>query len=103
MISTIAPTETVAFTTMEPKKEERIAKALGKAMKKYPLPLGGGGPSGGGGGPPGGGGFPGGGGPPGGGGSPGGAAVPAPAQPPAPNQDVRPIGSPPSIFHRERA
>ncbi len=61
-------------------------------MKKYLLPPGGGGPSGGGGGPSG-----------GGGGSPGGAAALAPAQPPAPNQDVRPIGSPPSIFHGERA
>ncbi len=95
MSTTTAPTETVAFTTTAPMKEEQIAKALGKAMKKYPPPpRGGGGPSGGGGGPPG-----------GGGGSPGGAGAPpqAPAQPPAANQDVQPIGSPPSIFHGKRA
>jgi|SRR5713226_4324409 len=59
-------------------------------MKKYPPPSGGGGP-------------PGGGGPLGGGGSPGGVGGQAPAQPPAANVDIRPIGSPPSIFHGERA
>src|SRR5258708_11495960 len=49
--------------------------------------------------PPGGGGSPG-----GGGGSPGGGGAPlVPAQPPAANLDIRPIGSPPSIFHGERA
>ncbi len=41
----------------------------------------------------------GGGGPPAGGGSPGGALVPLALA----NQDVWPIGSPPSIFHGERA
>jgi len=83
MSTTTAPTETVAFTTTASAKEEQIAKALGKAMKKYPSPQKGGGPPGGGGpsrgrGPPG-----------GGGGSPGGAvAPPTPVQPPAANQDV---------------
>src|SRR5713226_7653253 len=96
MSTTTAPTEMAAFTMTAPTKEERVTKALGKAMKKYPPPPGGGGPSGGGGGPPGGG---------GGGGSLGGAGIlpQAPAQPPAANQDIQPIGSPPSIFHRERA
>src|SRR5258708_10528804 len=73
MSTTMAPTETVAFTTTAPTKEERITKAFGKAMKKYPSPPGGGGPLGGGGRPPGGGGPSGGGGPP--------AAAPAPPAP----------------------
>ncbi len=118
-------TETVGFTVVALTKEQRVKQAFGKAMKKYPLqgPPGGGGPSGGGppgggpssGGPPGGGlsgggppgGGPSGGGPPGGGppggggGSPGGAPPALPA--PAPNADVRPIGSPPSIYHGDRA
>ncbi len=88
MSTTTAPTEMVAFMVAAPTKEEQVTKAFGKAMKKYPPPLGGGGP-------------PGQGGPPGGGGSPGGAA--APRQAPVANMDVRPIGSPPSIFHRDRA
>ncbi len=97
MSTTTAPTETVGFTAAAPGKEECIKKAFGKAMKKYdppgPPP---GGPSGGrlpggGGGPPGGGGgLP--------GGAPGGAGQPA-----TPNLDVRPHGSPPATFHRDRA
>ncbi len=40
MSTTLAPMETVAFTTTTSAKEERIAKALGKAMKKcYALAL----------------------------------------------------------------
>src|SRR5258708_1806007 len=78
-------TETVGFTVVAPTKEQRVKQAFGKAMKKYPLQ-----------GPPAGGGPPG-----GGGGSPGGAPPALPA--PAPNADVRPIGSPPSIYHGDRA
>src|SRR5258708_2242904 len=44
MSTMTAPTEMVAFTMMAPTKEERIAKALGRAMKKYPSPSGGEGP-----------------------------------------------------------
>src|SRR5258707_2712951 len=103
-MSTItAPTETVGFTATVPTQEERVTRAFGKAMKKYDPPkLPSGGPSGWG--PPGGGGGPGppggggGSGPPGGGGSPGGAGQPALLP-----QDVRPHGSPPATFHRDRA
>src|SRR5258707_9232300 len=102
MSTTTVLTETVAFTVAIPTKEEWIAKAIGKAMKKSKPPHqmhngGEGNPRGGGfGGGPSGGGEP-----PGGGGSPGGAR--APRQPPAVNMDIRPIGSPPSIFHGDRA
>src|SRR5258708_33728518 len=100
MSTTMASTEMIAFMKAAPTKEERVTKAFGKAMKKYPPPSQppGGGPSGGGG-PPGRGGTP------GGGGSPGGAGGPAlaPALAPAANADVQPIGSPPSIFHGIRA
>src|SRR5229473_339131 len=86
MSTTTVLAETVAFTVAAPTKEEQVIKAFGKAMKKYnPLyqpPFGGGGP-------------------PGGGGSLGGAG--APGQAPAANPDIRPIGSPPSIFHGDRA
>ena len=110
MSTTTAPTETVGFTTTAPTQEQRVAKAFGKAMKKYdpPNPPSGGpsgwGPPGGGGsGPPGGGGSgsPGGGGP----GSPGGAPPVAggAGQPVPPPQDVRPHGSPPATFHGDRA
>ncbi len=103
-------TKTVEFTTVAPTKEERVEKAFGKAMKKYPSQQ----PPSGGGGLPGRGGPPGGGGPAGSGGSPGGgfpggggplagAAPAAPALAPVANPDVRPIGSPPSIFHGDRA
>src|SRR5713226_1377207 len=88
-MSTItAPTETVGFTATAPTQEQRVARAFGKAMKKYdpPQPPSGGpsrwGPPGGGGGP----------------GPPGGAGQPAP-----PPQDVRPHGSPPATFHGDRA
>src|SRR5258708_1252475 len=96
MSTTTAPTETVGFTITTPTQEQRVAKAFGKAMKKYDppnLPSGGpsgwGPPGGGGSGPPGGGGSgpPGGGGsgPPGGGtpGSPGGGGPPGGAPPAA--------------------
>src|SRR5258707_9712591 len=103
-------TKTVEFTTVAPTKEEQVKKAFGKAMKKYPSQQ----PPSGGGGPPGRGGLPGGGGPAGGGGSPGGGspggegllAGAAPAVPtlaPAANPDIRPISSPPSIFHWDTA
>ncbi|SRR5258708_1712665 len=102
-------TETVGFTVVAPTKEQQVKQAFGKAMKKYPSqdPSGGGGPSGGG--PPGGGpsgrgptgGGPPGGGTPGGGGLPGGAPPALPV--PVPNAGVRPIGSPPSIYHGDRA
>jgi len=110
--TTTAPVETVGFMVATPTKEERIKRALGKAMKKYEPP---GQPPGGplGWGPPGGGrppeggeGLPGGGGgPPGGGESPGGAAPAAggAGQPATPNQDIRPHGSPPATFHGDRA
>src|SRR5258708_23303094 len=112
MSTTTAPTETVGFTTTAPTQEQRVAKAFGKAMKKYdpPNPPPGGpsgwGPPGGGSGPPGGGsGPPGGGAPgsPGGGGPPGGAppAAGGAGQPAPP--DVRPHGSPPATFHGDRA
>src|SRR5258708_6288476 len=58
-MSTItAPTETVGFTTTAPTQEQRVAKAFGKAMKKYDPPKlpsrgsSGWGPPGGGSGPP---------------------------------------------------
>src|SRR5229473_506910 len=65
-MSTItAPTETVGFTTTVPTQEQRVARAFGKAMKKYDPPKpppgnpsGSGPPGGGGSGPPGGGGGP---------------------------------------------
>src|SRR5258707_5482391 len=105
MSTVTVPTETVGFTATMPTQEQRVAKAFGKAMKKYdpPKPPSGGpsgwGPPGGGSGPPGGGtpGSPGGGGPPGG--APpaaGGAGQPVPP-------DVRPHGSPPATFHGDRA
>src|SRR5713226_5042969 len=108
MSTTTAPTETVGFTTTAPTQEQRVMKAFGKAMKKYdppkPPPRGpsGWGPPGGGPGLPGGGG---GSGPPGGGGSPGAATPPAGAagQPAPLPQDIRPHGSPPATFHRDRA
>ena len=85
MSTTTMLAETVAFTVATPTKEEWVMKAFRKAMKKYNPPYQ----------PPGGGGSP------GGGRSPGGAA--APRQAPVVNADVRPISSPSSIFHRDRA
>ncbi len=84
-MSTItAPTETIAFMKAVPTKEEQVTKAFGKAMKKYSPPF-----------------QPPGGGNPGGGGSLGGAR--ALTQALAANIDIWPIGSPPSIFHGDRA
>ncbi len=97
-MTTMAPTEMVGFMVVAPTQEEHIKKAFGKAMKKYNLPYQ---PPPGGGGPPGGG-EPSGGGFPRGGGSPVGGA-PAVRQPLIANQDNRPIGSPPSTFHSNRA
>ncbi len=97
MSTTTAPVEMVAFIVAAPTKKEWVTKAFGKAMKKYSYQ-----PPNSRGGNPGGEGPSRGRGPPGGGGeSPGGAG--APAQAPAANLDVQPIGSPPSIFHRDRA
>src|SRR5258707_11669435 len=113
------PRKRIRFKAPAPTKDERVKRAFGKAMKKYDPPNPTGGPSGwgppGGGAPPGGG-TPGGnpseGGPPGGdppaGGPPGGGPpIGGPAagagQPGAPNPDVRPHGSPPEVFHGDRA
>src|SRR5258708_7583758 len=38
MSATTAPTEMAAFTMTAPTKKEQVAKAFGKAMKKYPSP-----------------------------------------------------------------